>query len=332
MPKSKKNLRKLPDYIIEKANSIAGDELSVGCTLQVSPTEIAAGKYSHLNFHYESGELSLPDEILPPVESGRYSRWNFHGRWLVHRHLPKVPKEFEFEAQSGDGPGTHTVSYTRLVFPRSFRAPRELVLKPLLLGKTEGVDPVWKVAVLVGETVKKSSAEFRDQLLFNLNLIQENVGSGTVFSKSPEQAELTESTVVDWELLPEGARNDEMLAKLLPRDPRKRLEAAQRYEARRQLLSTMKPKRWVIGTSGFRRYFGALFQDDLVALENVEYGNALYVLKGPWEDLSKLSRLELWGRSDNVARVVHVPGWEDRAMAVIGRLKDDGTSSLQLSA
>jgi hypothetical protein len=323
MPSHKRNLRKIPAHIIEKANAIPGDELSVGCTLQMSQDDIAAGRYSHLNFTLENGNLLVPDEILPPPERGRYSRWNLHGRWLVHRDRPKVPKEFEMEAQSGAGPGTHTIYYTRFVFPRTFRPPSELVLKPQVIGKSDTANPVWTVAVLVSDTVNKSDARFHEQLLFCLNLVQENVGTATVFTKHPAASELSKSRSVDWELLPEGIRQDLLLAKVLPHDVRKRSEVAQRFEARRQLLQSMQPKRWVVGTSGFRRYFGAQFQDDLVALENVEYGNALYVLKGPWEELSKLSRVELWGKSNNVARVVHTPGWEDRALAVIGRLKSD---------
>ncbi len=233
------------------------------------------------------------------------------------------------EAQSGAGPGTHTIYYSRFVFPRTFRPPSELVLKPQIVAKSDTPSPVWTVAVLAGDTINKTDALFHEQLLSFLNLVQENVGTATVFTKHPATSELTQSRAVDWELLPEGIRQDLLLAKVLPKDLRKGSEFAQRFEERRHLLQSLQPKRWVVGSSGFRRYFGAQFQDDLVALENVEYGNALYVLKGPWEELSKLSRLELWGKSNNVSRVVHTPGWENRAIAMIGRLKCDGGQAQQ---
>ena len=47
------------------------------------------------------------------------------------------------------------------------------------------------------------------------------------------------------------------------------------------------PKKLIIGSSGFRRYFGALLEDYLVVFENIEYGNAVYILFEKWEVLSR---------------------------------------------
>ena len=83
--------------------------------------------------------------------------------------------------------------------------------------------------------------------------------------------------------------------------------------------------------SGFRRYFGAQFQHDLVAFENVEYGNAIYVLKGDWAILSKLSRGELLKLNTGVDRIVHFVGWEAKAARII-RQHLGGLSSDQSAA
>ncbi len=49
----------------------------------------------------------------------------------------------------------------------------------------------------------------------------------------------------------------------------------------------------MIGRSGFSRYLGYLLRDDLVLLENIDYGNALYMMFDDWKTLSKRSRLDL---------------------------------------
>lgn len=68
---------------------------------------------------------------------------------------------------------------------------------------------------------------------------------------------------------------------------------------------------FIVGLGKFARYFGARFGDRLVVLENLEYGNALYVFEDDWESLSRLSRTELIRQRDaRVHRIPHTPGWQ----------------------
>jgi hypothetical protein len=74
----------------------------------------------------------------------------------------------------------------------------------------------------------------------------------------------------------------------------------------------------IIGRSGFARYFGALVADDLVVFENIEYGNAIYVMFEDWRETSQRDRLDLL-RSGGAGfeRIVHRPGWEGRMRKVV---------------
>jgi len=66
------------------------------------------------------------------------------------------------------------------------------------------------------------------------------------------------------------------------------------------------------------RYFGAKFGDDLVAFENVRYGNAIYVMSESWPELSKRSRIDLLGAGlDDVRRIVHKKGWDDQLSTLV---------------
>ena len=81
----------------------------------------------------------------------------------------------------------------------------------------------------------------------------------------------------------------------------------------------LQPKALVFGTSGFQRYFGGMLEDDLVIFENIEYGNAIYLMYENWEELSQRSRIELLsGRcGHNFDRVVHSSGWRDRVHDIV---------------
>ena len=47
--------------------------------------------------------------------------------------------------------------------------------------------------------------------------------------------------------------------------------------------------------------------------ENLRYGNALYILYGDWQDVSKRSRLDLLkGTDESYDRIRHDDGWEHR--------------------
>src|SRR5690606_37528606 len=114
---------------------------------------------------------------------------------------------------------------------------------------------------------------------------------------------------VDWELLPPGSA-ERVLGRLASRRgvSDERLEVAR---ARLTALERLGPDRFIVGHGSFSSYFGAKFGSRVVALENLEYGNALYVMEENWEELSQLSRSELIRRRDpGVHRIPHVPGWQ----------------------
>jgi methyl coenzyme M reductase alpha subunit len=85
-----------------------------------------------------------------------------------------------------------------------------------------------------------------------------------------------------------------------------------------RLFSQLPVESYVRGSGSFGAYVGAKYADDLVVFENVNYGNALYVLYADWEDVSRRSRLDLLrGTNANFDRIVHGPSWEDNFLELI---------------
>lgn len=77
-------------------------------------------------------------------------------------------------------------------------------------------------------------------------------------------------------------------------------------------------KKYIIGVNSFHRYFGAILNNDIVILENIRYGNALYVFFQDWENLSKLSRIELLSStSHKFTRIIHSKRWKSKVMQAI---------------
>ncbi|MDZ1756463.1 hypothetical protein M2Z52_26545, partial [Klebsiella pneumoniae] len=93
---------------------------------------------------------------------------------------------------------------------------------------------------------------------------------------------------------------------------------------RNDLLIRTFPKKIVTGNSTFSNYIGAMLEDDLVVFENIEYGNAIYILYDDWDEISKLSRIDLLsGRAgSNFDRIIHSGNWKEevRKKVATGRL------------
>ena len=59
---------------------------------------------------------------------------------------------------------------------------------------------------------------------------------------------------------------------------------------------------------------------DLVVFENIEYGNALYVMFDDWHELSKKSRIELLSsKTAKFIRIPHTKTWKHRLRSIINK-------------
>jgi len=84
------------------------------------------------------------------------------------------------------------------------------------------------------------------------------------------------------------------------------------------VLQRLNPQNYIAGTSEFLRYFGAKFGDEFVVFENLNYGNAMYVMYEQWEALSRRSRVDLLkGPRNGFERIPHKDGWEKRLESLL---------------
>lgn len=305
----KQNIRKVPQAILDRLQQFVQDDVIVACAKHLQPSDVP--NYAHLGLSLDAGKLIVPPPSVPDPKRGRYSRANVEGYEKTRKDLPKYPKAIAGEAPNWRGYGTHTVWRTQMVYPREFYAPKEVELSVQVI-EDRGSSYVVKFAI--DQVINQRTKDFEKELLYNLNLLQESIGAADVFPAEASFSDYLKTIRVDWQILPAGTV-DQVIAELKARRPIT-AEAEQVIRKRIAVIQTLRPQHYVAGTDGFLRYFGAQFGDDFVVFENIRYGNAIYVMYERWQELSKLSRVQLLaGPPDSFDRIVHSEGWEDRLKA-----------------
>jgi hypothetical protein len=315
----RKNIRKIPPAILRKLGDYGDAQIVAAVVKKVPLSAIVAGMYEHLGITESAGTANIPPFIVPPAGQGTYSQKNLDGWEDVRKDLPKITRTYSFESPNwGDwSNGSHEVDWDRQVYRRDFHSPPERAISVEILSTELGPDPQFIVKFQVADVLTQSHPDFRTLLFFNLNLLQENVGACDVFSADAGLPEFLGTITVEWEILPPGEREANLAKILAGRPPDETRRAiTERYDT----LATLRPLSFIHGRSGFRRYFGAKFTEDLVVFENIDYGNAAYVMFERWETLSQKTRLELLaGPADGFVRVVHRPGWQGELKNIVQR-------------
>jgi hypothetical protein len=320
---SKKNLRLIPKSIRSRLVSFKGQPIVAAGSKVYSATELEAGVLKHLGVELANGELSSKESIVPPEESGKYSYRNVNGEEIIRRDLSKETHYNAVESPNwGDSyNGTHTVYLPYEKYPRDFIGPRFTQIK-ISASNPQNDRAHYAIVFEVDRVLDQKNEDFQDDILECLNLLQENVGFCGVQLSGATLAEHLQTLRVSWEVLPPGTREETLLRVFGGKSPspKEKAEVEERYD----FLMSLRPEKLVYGTSGLERYFGALIQDDLIVFENVQYGNAIYVMFEDWKELSQRTRTELLsGRyGKNFQRITHGKGWKGVVKAIIKQRLD----------
>lgn len=312
-------MRTIPSNIRAKLQSIPQEKIIVACVKRVPLSEIERGDFSHLNIDIKNNQPSFPEQTLPPPVKGKISLINVDGKEVVRKDLPKIKKYSYIDSPNwGDwSHGSHIVAMPREVYVRENVAPRELEIGIENIAQEVTADGVFAIKFCINQILDRNSQSFEEDLLFNLNLLEEQVGAVDVFPADAALEDYLNAIYmnVGWEILPPGENTVERVLTGIRRPTEAvREKLLERYK----LLSSLNPQAFIKGLGGFQKYFGAKFTDDLVVFENLEYGNAIYVMYENWANLSRLSRQELLSRTnERFDRIIHSEGWERRLTNIV---------------
>jgi hypothetical protein len=315
-----KSFRSIPDFINIKLKNISSSQVRVEAVKNIAIDDIIKNKYIHLGIVFSEQTLVFEKEIIPDNTNGYASNYNKKTKVIVRKNLPKFSKTYSWESPNfGDwSKGSHDVSRTIDVYQRLYYEPLFL---SIIIEKIAMTDKEIGFKFSINRLLDRSNKNFEIDLLRDLNLLQENCGICDIYDPSAESTDYLKDLQINWEILPPGTKDEVIQSyfKGIPFTESERREVGERLD----VVLHLKPEAYIKGTSGMQRYFGAMFNESLVAFENLKYGNAIYIMQEKWADLSKMSRIELMKyHSGEIIRIIHRRGWERQFEYIINKLKE----------
>lgn len=306
---------KLSQAIRRELDLTKGDQIVVAAVVQIGLEDV--DRYAHLGIRMEQGSIIAGKAAPPPRSCGAQARRNLDGWEDKRRDLQKESREISNWAPSWNGSGYHLVSRTVEAWPVEYHSAKLLTLSAVVLRSP--IEEKFSVRFRVDQPLARDNANFERDLAFNLRLLREAVGDAHVYSADFTEDDFANIQAVDWEFLPRGSC-EEVLKRLAT--GRSSNDARMQVAADRiRVLDRLEHDGYIVGSGMFAQYFGAKFGARLVALENLEYGNALYLFEENWEALTKLSRTELIKRRDpSVHRIPHVRGWQSMLRKLLEKM------------
>lgn len=317
-----KNYRKVKEEFLLKLSEFEEKDFYIGKFIEVTKEEIENGNYKNIGITLENEKVIFEKEILPKKSIGRYSKLNVVGKTITRKDLRKVSKQIVRELPNfGDwSKGSHDASYYRDVWQKEFLPPKGLTINTeLVTKKNEDNVESFIFKIYVSEVLSKESDTLKEDILYVINLFRENVGKEDVITSEINYQEYLNSINVEWEILPIGNKKKEELYGLVTKKYKNLPDEMEKViQDRYEFLYDLKPQSFISGASGFNRYIGAQFSSNLVVFENLKYGNAVYIMFQNWEELSRLSRVDLLKKKTNeFERVVHRKNWKNKVTKVI---------------
>ncbi|WP_423141793.1 hypothetical protein ACOYW6_00025 [Parablastomonas sp. CN1-191] len=302
---------KLPKSIQRELDRIDARKVVVANVMTITCDEVQ--RFDDLGLHAREGKIVVGPPRPPAPVLGQFARRNLDG-WTQRRtDLPKEPREISTWAPSWHSGSYHLISRQIEAYPLEHHPAKLLSISASVL---EDLVDAALVRFRVDEPLDRASETFAADLTFNSRLLKEAVGEAHVFDADLSDAEFARIQHVDWELLPTGSA-DRVLERLASRNP-KNAERLRVATERIRVLDRLGHDGFILGAGKFLGYFGVKFGDRLVALENLEYGNALYLFGADWERLTQFSRTELIKRRDpSVHRLPHLRGWQSAIRKLI---------------
>lgn len=309
--------RSVPEPIWQKIQAFT-TPFQVGISKNFSAADVASGLLGALGIDDAAAAAKTSTRAVPPSSAGRWSDWNVNGREVVRDDLPKVPRSYvTWIRPYGNRNATEVAAFTtREVFPRETRYGHGLAIQ-IDVGTLQG-DKV-RIGFRVDRVFPPDTKREDVDLLLALSLLRENVGAADIVPSGTTPDEWVSHQELSWELLPEGQRGDlvfESIVRRLSLDPDS--DNTHVARARNEFIWSLGPGKGATGRGTFSRYVAYIFRDDLVVLENLSYGNALYVMYENWEALSQRSRLDLLADPQaDFTRIVHRGRWKQELKKAI---------------
>ena len=318
--KKNRHFRRIPDYIDLEVSRTESRHIIVAAIIEATKVKVERGELRHFGFNIQEGKVTCNERIAPDHLSGLFARKNLYGIEHIRRDLPKIRKTYCWETPNfGDSSkGYHNTYWDREVYQRELEPPREWDILTSIISETEDQ---FKFKAEISTQLDKHDSDFRKDLFFAINLLQEQFQDCHVFDSNMSLEDIAKTMIVGWEIFPPG-RLDTTLSLITEKMRSKTPERQQKILNRIEVLESLHPTEYIRGSGMNSHYFGAKFGENIVVFENMDYGNAIYILSDNWEDISKMSRIDIMKRHEkDYVRIIHKKNWELQLIYHINSLK-----------
>lgn len=273
----------------------------IGVKLHESTIEILQGKLN----------LSNIDEnvtIFPSPINGIMCKRNSVGEFIPQKDQPMETayRSQTWEIKDWGGYvhlGTGYVPYKR--YPRLFIEPNELKYT-ITSDKSKN-----KICILTQSFIN-NQGNF-EEILFSTNLTLEIFGEVDIFITNSENDIINSKLLetVNWEILPKGEKIWESFSNQTTDNltPSEQILIKERFE----YINSFKPDVVRQGIGGYTGYLIFEFKDKkLFIFDSILYGDAMYIFKNDWKEVSKLTKREIIQNDLSEERIIHNKYWKSK--------------------
>lgn len=247
-------------------------------------------------------------ETILPAIVGPVTRFNSEGRWIVRKDLPKEVRYIRTVSWSWTEWNGDEHEDFRDIYRECYQ--RDIVPPPsveLTYVETEAG------RFIVSPSIERD-ADSADLALHTINVFLELFRSCEIASNDLSALEAPVVKHANWRLLPAGQypwdRVDDHVGYAL-----KRVSDGVRDVIldRQHTLKSLKPDECWVGEGGFDDYMAYVFHSHgLVVLESLRRDNAIYLFKGDWRPVSRLTKAQIIQNGLHHARIVHTKDWKGK--------------------
>lgn len=251
-----------------------------------------------------SEEFDIGEQLLPPI-IGPISRVNAIGKEIILDDLPKLTF---YVSQDRDFKDWHGNNHSRTIDIPYKKFQREYIdaySVELIIRKNNQNNKI----LTHSTQIKKSDKELVKHII---NLFLELFGSCEIVGTDYLSKVKTKIKKVNWHILPQGEMPWERLKHNLNEmlDTVKvehKEDALNRFE----FINKFAPNFVARGNGGFNDYVVFAFEDkNLFVMENAFAGNATYVFKDDWINISQLTKAQILKENLQEDRLIHKKNWK----------------------
>lgn len=246
-------------------------------------------------------EIPREGDSILPISVGAATYFNAHGKEIIRRDLPMENRSRMISTSWKDWHGqTHYGVQTR-----DYEAyPRDLIPPP---GEFLTAMRMNNQIVAASRIIQRNEPE--SDIVNLLNIFLECFDNFEIVQ--PDLTEPTEIRKFNWRILPQGQYPFDRAREALS-DYLQNLSEDDRATATKRIQAITRhiPDFIAVGVGGFNDYvvFGFTGRQRYV-LESPNSGNATYVFRNEWENVSRLSKREILQGNLQEARLVHNNRW-----------------------